>query len=967
MENNSCPIERTNLEVLNWSKEHEGESQQLLLDEAQKFFGSFSGGKKKLSNLIQKLKEENKKRKRNAHKALMKQCGGKGSEGNIPPTEYVPDCFVNAETCNICGEKFKTNSELRDHAKYLHESYVTKYWSKDALLNIGLYDQYKTWLGENFEIDFDKLSVQNDKNLPKYCESNIPETLMKVSQKGNIIETRREIVTPNKDGTLKRSVLTEQYANVSKRKHENEENEDPNKPKKRTKHQSQGLNEILEHMSGGNVVVKTDILASVIDAQGADIAEGVAKSSKQIKQTNMFTKEKTAALISASNISDYQLKQLRTAFNKEMGTNPFASAHKVSQARNDLLSIDKEDWDTTFHDLYRNKMGKNADKKKRTCVLNVKNLKSYIQKVALAEKDNLVNLKTGDSLHVCWDGDGGGGRFVAEFAFINNADRKLTLHPFLIFEGTDVRANLEVKLGRLSKQIKELEDATIDIEGKKLKLKQFGVFDLCALNTILGKQNHSATFFDAWTDCTLEHLRNHSGHIHTSETCKEIKFLSLEDLEYHLTQHSLNNLPQRKTGRLHGNVIGENLLPLDNIFRYIPPLMHIIMGLGNDVINELKRIVNELDEVEAKSGSQTNHMYDIEVKLKKLYDEQETLQTQHSNNALDKCIAENDLERIHFIKENNVKKAAEVAKKRYKKGKFKATKSNCDNRMCVIFQCDEANGFADMMTCHNGCNVHKRCEGIVHVPQDYLEPECYICNKCRIGKEGSEWLEQMIKDGIKELSDDSREIMRRLTEIKIQIEKEEHEESKCGERQKKLKESMKQMKINPAIYHGGDFEGKAIQKMLDCARDKTFTILQCVSDKVEVHERFKKALTTLHEVSDIFKSKIEYFSDEDIKVVKVLCEKWGENWPIDFPNLNITPKGHDLVWVLPEILKHIRSFYMFYKMEEKGESIHAELNSIQRKIWCIRDPAERLWKYIERYELKNCLETSIVTPIKRNK
>ena len=133
------------------------------------------------------------------------------------------------------------------------------------------------------------------------------------------------------------------------------------------------------------------------------------------------------------------------------------------------------------------------------------------------------------------------------------------------------------------------------------------MFDLCALNIILGKQNHSATFFDAWPDCTLEHLRKHSGHIHTSEACKEIKFLSLEDLEHHLTQHSLNNLPQRKTGRLHGNVIGENLLPLDNIFRYLPPLMHIIMGLGNDVINELRREVNELDEIEAENGSNSNH------------------------------------------------------------------------------------------------------------------------------------------------------------------------------------------------------------------------------------------------------------------------------------------------------------------------------------------------------------------------
>ena len=57
---------------------------------------------------------------------------------------------------------------------------------------------------------------------------------------------------------------------------------------------------------------------------------------------------------------------------------------------------------------------------------------------------------------------------------------------------------------------------------------------------------------------------------------------------------------------------------------------------------------------------------------------------------------------------------------------------------------------------------------------------------------------------------------------------------------------------------------------------------------------------------------------------------------------------------------------MFYKVEEKGESIHAELNAIQRRIWSIRDSAERLWKYIERYELKNVLNTDIVVPEKRN-
>ena len=99
------------------------------------------------------------------------------------------------------------------------------------------------------------------------------------------------------------------------------------------------------------------------------------------------------------------------------------------------------------------------------------------------------------------------------------------------------------------------------------------------------------------------------------------------------------------------------------------------------------------------------------------------------------------------------------------------------------------------------------------------------------------------------VTDEHRDIMIRLTEIKIQIEKIENEDLKCGERENRLKESMKKMKINPAIYHGGDLEGKAIQKMLDCARDKSFTILQCVSDQIEHHEKFQRALTTLHEVS----------------------------------------------------------------------------------------------------------------------
>ena len=60
-------------------------------------------------------------------------------------------------------------------------------------------------------------------------------------------------------------------------------------------------------------------------------------------------------------------------------------------------------------------------------VFSVKNLKEYVQKMAETEKDNLKNLKDLDEIIVCFDGDGGGGRFVAEFAFINNTDRKIKI------------------------------------------------------------------------------------------------------------------------------------------------------------------------------------------------------------------------------------------------------------------------------------------------------------------------------------------------------------------------------------------------------------------------------------------------------------------------------------------------------------------------------------------------------------
>ena len=32
-------------------------------------------------------------------------------------------------------------------------------------------------------------------------------------------------------------------------------------------------------------------------------------------------------------------------------------------------------------------------------------------------------------------------------------------------------------------------------------------------------------------------------------------------------------------------------------------------------------------------------------------------------------------------------------------------------------------------------------------------------------------------------------------------------------------------------------------------------------------------------------------SADEITIVKLLCENWDENWQIDFPHLNLTPRN----------------------------------------------------------------------------
>ena len=228
------------------------------------------------------------------------------------------------------------------------------------------------------------------------------------------------------------------------------------------------------------------------------------------------------------------------------------------------------------------------------------------------------------------------------------------------------------------------------------------------------------------------------------------------------------------------------------------------------------------------------------------------------------------------------------------------------------------------------------------------------------------WLEVSLEKCTLDVSNKKCKVGENITTLKARIDKLENiEEEFSGPKQKELKEALKKLG-DVARYHGGDLQGKQVQKLLDNARnEETYELLECIKDDKEEYEKFKEAIKILSEVSDSLRLEIDKFDDIDLSNIREICEKWGKFWTKAFPHRNITPKGHTISFVLPASVEHLKSFHRFYKMEQVGEEIHAEMNDINRKAWVIRNHEQRLWAMIYRYELRNQSKTDIVEPVKR--
>jgi len=77
--------------------------------------------------------------------------------------------------------------------------------------------------------------------------------------------------------------------------------------------------------------------------------------------------EQTAAIAAATNTPVRKLNSFRTVHNKILGSNPYASRHQVEKVEKNILTINRDDWDSEYHDLYIHKTGNNVNEKKKSC------------------------------------------------------------------------------------------------------------------------------------------------------------------------------------------------------------------------------------------------------------------------------------------------------------------------------------------------------------------------------------------------------------------------------------------------------------------------------------------------------------------------------------------------------------------------------------------------------------------------
>ena len=180
-----------------------------------------------------------------------------------------------------------------------------------------------------------------------------------------------------------------------------------------------------------------------------------------------------------------------------------------------------------------------------------------------------------------------------------------------------------------------------------------------------------------------------------------------------------------------------------------------------------------------------------------------------------------------------------------------------------------------------------------------------------------------------------------------------------------LKRNLDYLGVEPNAFFGGevDLVGNYWHKILVDYREGKKSVLAFLENNVELYKKHDEVWEIISKIDKFFSTPSP--SPDEAEKGATLCEEFGETFPVNFPERQITTKIHTLSFVFPKFIREQNICYKMLQLEQGGERLHAILNRIEKKLENISNPSTRYWLLLKEYENLRRSDLSIFAKTKR--
>ena len=154
-----------------------------------------------------------------------------------------------------------------------------------------------------------------------------------------------------------------------------------------------------------------------------------------------------------------------------------------------------------------------------------------------------------------------------------------------------------------------------------------------------------------------------------------------------------------------------------------------------------------------------------------------------------------------------------------------------------------------------------------------------------------------------------------------------------GTYEERLNEVLDSIGVQRQAYHSQCFVGNHCKQILK----HTESLLEVLPES-EFRNNYIGLFKRMRSIFQFFQSR--FLSDAEVQALKLRCWELGTWFPKKFPSQNISPKMHMLICHVPEFVEKWKTVGL---LSEHGlESIHKDVNAIERIYCTVRDRKERM-------------------------